>query len=92
MNTILKFVLDYVWGKLMKEGLPYLIDMIKKGQKKQQINKEVTEEEDEVDKIKKEIDEWLEKHPDATEIPKYLENKLRHATKRRNDRLRGGAV
>ena len=87
MAAIGKFILDYVWGKLLKEGIPWVIEQAKNFFKKNKIEEEVDEEESEVAAVKKEINEWLEKNPDAKEIPKELENKLRDATKRRNDGL-----
>lgn len=78
LNKVLTAVLDFIWGKLYN-GLVSLL-------KKYQIEKEVSDEEKEIRQIRKEIKEHYLKTGD-TKIPPELEQRMRDAVSRRNDRL-----
>lgn len=86
MNLIFKFVLDYLWGKLIKEGIPALVDFISKNVKKIKINKEVDEETQELEELQLEAKKWLEKNP-RQPLPPDLEKRLRNAARKRRDGL-----
>lgn len=86
MSIIGRFLLDYLWGKIIKEGIPALVDFIKKNFQKAQINKEVDEETDELERLRAEAREWTYKNP-GQQLPKELEDKLRDAARARRDGL-----
>lgn len=81
LNKFLNFILLFFWSRLEK-GLTLIY-------KRYLIDKEVAEEEREIAEIRKEIKKhFLE--TGNTKVPKELEDRLRHAVSRRNDKLPDG--
>jgi len=86
MHVVGKFLLDFLWGKLLKEGVPWLLQWFKNQSKKIKITKEVNEEQSELDKLKKEVAIWAEKNP-GKPLPKELEDRYRAIAGSRTDGL-----
>ena len=78
MQAIFKWLLDYLVSKIV----PMVVDFIRKSAKKAKINKEVNDELDEIEKIKKEAGEWVKKNP-GKPLPKEYEDRLRRSASRR---------
>lgn len=87
MGAIGKLLLDYLWGKLLKEGIPALIKWAKDTVHKQKINKEVEEETSEIKEIKKQIAESIAKQKengvDKPTVSPHLKAKLERAARKR---------
>ena len=82
MPAFLKIILDYAWGKLV----PMLIDWFKKTYKKNEINKEVDSETDELKLLQKEANEFIKNNP-GLPLPADLEARLRAAAIKRANGL-----
>ena len=82
LEKIGNFILEWAFRKLWA--------FLKRLATKFKIGIEVDKEEDEVEKIRKEIFEYMEAHPEEKRVPKHLEDKLNDATKRRNSGLSDG--
>jgi len=87
MQWLGKFLLDYLWGKLVKELLPWVIKKGKDFFKGKEIDKEVDKEEDEIKAIREEIRKYMADNPKAKRVPQSLELKLRAALRKRNSGL-----
>lgn len=85
MSSLYKFILDYVWGKLVKEGIPWLLEKLKIGKRKRAINKEQDELKEELEDLQQRAQDWLRANP-GKPLPKSMEDRLRDAA-RRNNRL-----
>ena len=86
MPVWLKWGLDWLWGKVV----PMVTNFVKNWIKGKKIDSETDKEEDEVDRVKKKIDEWRAANPEAEVIPQDLEDQLRDATAHRNNGLSDG--
>jgi len=79
MPIFLKWILDYILGKVG----PLVINFTKSFIKKKKIDHEVDDEEDEIHIIREEIWEYLNRTGDNS-VPEHLEKKLRAAVLKRN--------
>lgn len=79
MQIIFKWIADYLLGKIV----PVIVNFITNLFKKKKIDIEVDEEEDEIQKIREEIWEYLQRTGDDR-VPKHLEDKFRAALNKRN--------
>lgn len=78
MGSVGKFLLDWLWGKIVPIVVNFLKDLVKK----KKIDSEVDKEFDEIENIKKKIKEYQEKH-ETKEIPPHLKDELMRASRKR---------
>lgn len=85
-TAIGKFFLNFLWGKVLKEGIPLFAEWLAKHLKKQKIKNEVKSELKDLKELQKEAREWLKENGNEP-LPKDLEDRLRDAARRRRDGL-----